>query len=79
MATVKPFKAVRATRDKVALVSSRSYDAYSPAEIGAQLDFNPFSFLHIISPNYAGREDVSLADRFAKIKETYEDFKERLS
>jgi uncharacterized protein (DUF1015 family) len=77
MATVKPFQAVRATRDKVALVSSRSYDAYSPAELGAQLDFNPYSFLHIISPNYANHEKISLNDRFKAIKSKYEEFKDK--
>ncbi len=77
MAIVKPFQAVRATRDKVALVSSRSYDAYSPAELGAQLDFNPYSFLHIISPNYANHEKISLNDRFKAIKSKYEEFKDK--
>ena len=46
MAIVKPFQAVRATRDKVALVSSKSYEAYTPAELGAKLDFNPFKDIH---------------------------------
>ena len=77
MATIKPFKAVRATRDKVALVSSRSYDAYSPAELGAQLDFNPFSFLHIINPSYSCKEKVSSADRFTAIKNKYIEFKDK--
>ncbi len=77
MATVKPFKAVRATRDKVALVSSRSYDAYTPAELGSQLVFNPYSFLHIISPSYNSRESVTTAERFAAIKNKYNEFKDK--
>jgi len=77
MAIVKPFRAVRATRDKVALVSSRSYDAYSPAELGSQLDFNPYSFLHIISPSYVSQEKVSPEERFALIKDKYQEFKEK--
>ena len=77
MATIKPFRAVRATRDKVALVSSRSYEAYSPAELGAQLDFNPFSFLHIISPHYKNPEEISNEQRFQLIRDTYNRFKER--
>ena len=77
MAKVKPFKAVRATRDKVALVSSRSYDAYSPAELGAQLNFNPFSFLHIISPSYNSKEEVTAEERFLAIKNKYSEFKEK--
>ncbi len=77
MATIKPFKAVRTTRDKVALVSSRSYDAYSHAELGAQLNFNPFSFLHIISPSYAIGEKISMEERFANIHNKYQEFKEK--
>ncbi len=76
MAIVKPFCAVRATRDKVALVSSRSYEAYSPAELGAQLDFNPFSFLHIISPSYKHHEEISSEQRFELIRDKYLEFKE---
>ncbi len=76
MAIVKPFCAVRATRDKVALVSSRSYEAYSPAELGAQLDFNPFSFLHIISPSYKHHEEISSEQRFQLIHDKYLEFKE---
>ncbi len=72
---IKPFQAVRATRDKVALVSSRSYDAYSPAELGAQLDFNPFSFLHIISPSYKNHAEVSNEQRFRQIHDNYKEFK----
>ena len=77
MAIVKPFKAIRATRDKVALVSSRPYDDYTPAELGAQLDFNPFSFLHIINPSYLNREEVSAEERFAEIKSKYNEFKKK--
>jgi len=76
MAIVKPFCAVRASRDKVALVSSRSYEAYSPAELGAQLDFNPFSFLHIISPSYHHHEEISTERRFQLIHDKYLEFKE---
>ena len=41
MAIVKPFKAVRPSRDKVALVSSKSFDAYTDKELDAKLEFNP--------------------------------------
>lgn len=76
MATIKPFRAVRASRDKVALVSSRSYEAYTPAELGAQLNFNPFSFLHIISPSYNHNQELSNEQRFELIHEKYNEFKE---
>ena len=44
MAIVQPFKGVRPSRDKVALVSSKTYEAYTTAELEAKLDFNPYIF-----------------------------------
>jgi len=76
MAIVKPFQAVRATRDKVALVSSRSYEAYSTEELASQLDFNPYSFLHIISPSYIDNKAKTIEERFETIKHTYQKFKD---
>lgn len=76
MAIVKPFKAVRPSRDKVALASSKSYEAYSPAELGAKLDFNPFSFLHVINPGYKYHQEVSGEDRFKLVHNRYLEFKE---
>ncbi len=77
MANVQPFKAIRATRDKVALVSSRSYDAYSSEELETQLQYNPFSFLHIINPSYDKSKNISAEEKFVKIKNTYEEFKNK--
>lgn len=76
MAIVKPFKAVRPSRDKVALVSSKSYEAYTPAELGAKLDFNPFSFLHVINPGYKFHQEVSGEERFQLVHNRYLEFKE---
>lgn len=76
MATVIPFKAVRPSRDKVALVSSKSYEAYTPAELGAKLDFNPYTFLHIINPGYKYHQEITGNERFQMVHERYEEFKE---
>ena len=76
MAIVKPFCAIRASRNKVTLVSSRSYETYSPAELGAQLDFNPFSFLHIVSPSYKHHEELTSEQHFQLIHDKYVEFKE---
>jgi len=76
MATVKPFRAVRAKRDKIALVSSRSYESYTDAELGAQLEFNPLSFLHIISPSYKFQHEATTDERFKMIRNRYLEFKE---
>jgi uncharacterized protein (DUF1015 family) len=76
MAKIIPFKAVRPTRDKVSLVTSRSYDEYSPAELASQLDFNPFSFLHVLNPAYVNQQKVGLEKRFKLVAQKYRDFKE---
>lgn len=76
MAIIKPFKGVRPSRDKVALVSSKSYEAYTPAELGAKLDFNPFTFLHIINPGYKYHQEISGEQRFQMVHNRYEEFKE---
>lgn len=77
MAIVKPFKAVRPSRDKVALVSSKSYEAYTPAELGAKLDFNPFTFLHIINPGYKYHQEIVGEQRFQMVHDRYLEFKEQ--
>ncbi|MFL9843922.1 DUF1015 domain-containing protein [Flavobacterium rhizosphaerae] len=75
MATIVPFKAVRPTRDKAALVTSRSYDEYSPAELASQLDYNPFSFLHVLNPAYVNQQKLSGATRFTSVNLKYQEFK----
>lgn len=78
MAKIIPFKAVRPTRDKVSLVTSRSYDEYSPAELASQLDFNPFSFLHVLNPAYVNQQKIGLEKRFKLVAQKYNDFKEEI-
>ena len=75
MSKIKPFKAVRPVADKVALVTCRTYDDYSSAELAAWLDFNPYSFLHVIHPAYANAQKVSLEKRFKAVANKYQDFK----
>jgi len=75
MAKIKPFKAVRPVPDKVALVTCRTYDDYSSAELAAWLDFNPYSFLHVIHPAYANAQKVSWEKRFKAVANKYQDFK----
>jgi len=75
MAKLIPFKAVRPSPDKVSLVTSRSYDEYSAAELASQLDFNPFSFLHILNPAYVNQQKIGLEKRFKLVAQKYNDFK----
>ena len=76
MAKIIPFKAVRPTPDKVSLVPCRAYDDYSPAELAAWLDFNPFSFLHVLNPAYVHAQKIGLEKRFKSVAHKYQDFKE---
>ena len=76
MAKIIPFKAVRPTRDKVSLVASRSYESYSKGELEARLDYNPYSFLHILNPGYKYHQDITGKDRYTLVKNRYLEFKE---
>ncbi len=77
MANIKPFKAVRASRDKVALVSTKSREIYTPEMLTAKLDFNPYTFLHVINPGYKyHKQDVSGDLRFKLVHNRYLEFKE---
>ena len=75
MAKIIPFKAVRPTADKVALVTTLAYDEYNAAELASWLDFNPFSFLHIINPAYVNQQKIDIEQRFKMVSTKYNDFK----
>jgi len=76
MAVIKPFKAIRPAADKVAFVASRSYQDYSRRELNAVLDFNPFSFLHIINPGYKYSKNVTGEERYKLVHSRYLEFLE---
>jgi uncharacterized protein (DUF1015 family) len=50
MAIVKPFKALRPSRDKVAQVSAPSYDSGNREKSYQELQSNPYSYLHVVKP-----------------------------
>lgn len=76
MAIIKPFKAIRPTKDKAFFVASRSYEEYSPEELQAVLHYNPFSFLHIINPGYKFEKHVTGQERFHLVHNRYLEFLE---
>ncbi len=76
MAKIHPFKAVRPTRDKVSLVASRSYQSYTPVERDSRMDYNPYSFLHIVNPGYKYQKEISGEDRYKLVRNRYLEFKE---
>jgi len=71
-----PFRAVRPTSDKAGLVASRPYEDYSIGELTAQLEYNPYSFLHIINPGYKFQHEITGEKRFQLVKNRYLEFKE---
>jgi uncharacterized protein (DUF1015 family) len=76
MATVLPFKALRPTNDKVHLVASRSVDGYNPSELKDKLAGNPYTFLHVINPDYEDgvRTRPGSKERLAKVKRRFKSF-----
>ena len=77
MSKIIPFKAVRPTRDKAYLLSSRPSYSYKKKHLESKLEGNPYTFLHVINPEF--REDDSTkpntVERFEKVKDKYDEFK----
>lgn len=79
MSVIHPFKAIRPTRDKAQLVSTRPLAAYRKHILRAKLDENPYTFLHIIHPE-GDKEHQSKAnsvERFEAVKNRYDSFIEQ--
>jgi len=76
MATVLPFKAIRPTNDKVHLVASRSMDGYNVSELKDKLAGNPYTFLHVINPDYddGKRTRPGSKERLIKVKRRLKEF-----
>lgn len=77
MANIIPFKAVLPGADKVSLVTSRPYEEYSAAELAAQLDYNPYAFLHVLNPLYMNLQKSTNEKRFRLVKSKYLEFREQ--
>ena len=76
MAKVIPFKAVRPTRAIVGLVASRSYQSYTVQEREARMDYNPYTFLHIVNPGYKYDKVITGEERYKLVRNRYLEFKE---
>ncbi len=74
MARIDPFRGVCPTRDKVSLVTTRSYEEYSAAELACQLQFNPLSFLHVLHPAYSGTQSSDNEKRFRTVHHQFSAF-----
>ncbi|MBO6880149.1 DUF1015 domain-containing protein [Winogradskyella sp.] len=76
MAKIIPFKAVKPTRAIVGLVAARPYQSYTVDERESRMDYNPYSFLHIVNPGYKYAQEVIGKERYRLVKNRYEEFKE---
>ncbi len=76
MATVLPFKALRPANDKVHLVASRSVDGYNTPELKDKLTANPYSFLHVINPDFNDgiKTKPGSKERLQKVKKRFKQF-----
>jgi uncharacterized protein (DUF1015 family) len=79
MAKISPFKAVRPIRNKANLVSSRPYFTYKKSILKAKLESNPFSFLHVINPEFkkGDKTKPNTIERFEAVAFEYENFKSK--
>lgn len=78
MIIIKPFKAVRPPRDKANLVASRPFYNYKKHVLTAKLKGNPFTFLHVINPEFSAenKTEPNSRARFEHVKFKYDEFKE---
>ena len=76
MAKLVPFKAVRPTRAIVGLVAARSYQSYTIDERESRMDYNPFSFLHVVNPGYKYDQVITGEERYKLVRNRYLEFKE---
>ncbi len=76
MAIVLPFKAIRPTKDKVQLVASRSVDSYTSLDLKEKLAGNPYTFLHVISPDFKDGKKTKPGspERLKKVKSRYQQY-----
>ncbi len=76
MSVIKPFKAIRPVRDKVHLVATRPYYSYKKNVLKAKLEDNPFSFLHIINPEFKStiKTKPNSLERFKLVSDSYHKF-----
>lgn len=76
MAHIVPFKAVRPPAHMAHLVASRSFVTYKPADLKRKLSENPFTFIHIINPEFGQpvKTRPNSDRRFEKVKTRYEEF-----
>ena len=76
MALIRPFRAIRPQRDKVHLVATRPYYSYKKHVLKAKMEDNPYTFLHIINPEFNQKVSTkpNSKERFKLVKNRFESF-----
>lgn len=76
MAKIIPFKAIRPIRDKAYLVSSMPAYIYPKHILEAKLESNPYTFLHVINPEFRkdDKTQPNSVERFEKVREKFDEF-----
>jgi uncharacterized protein (DUF1015 family) len=76
MAKIHPFKALRPARDKAHLVATRPVNTYEAHVLKAKLETNPYSFIHIINPDFyeKTKTEANSDSRFQSVKDKYVQF-----
>lgn len=79
MPTIQPIKGIRPTRDKVQLVASRAVNTYPRRLLNAKLEENPYTFLHIILPEFGKKNTTrpNTPDRFRLVKKKFDEFRKK--
>jgi uncharacterized protein (DUF1015 family) len=78
MAKIIPFKAIRPAADKVHLVATRSYVSYSLINLRRKLTENPYSFIHVINPEFSMNvKALKGTARFPLVRKKYLEFLEK--
>lgn len=78
-AKIIPFKAIRPVRDKAHLVATRPYYSYTKQILTAKLIHNPYSFIHIINPEFrkSDKTEPNTVARFEKVKGKFNEFRKK--
>lgn len=77
MAIIRPFKAIRAKRDKASLLTCKCSELYNDEEVKNILDTNPYSFLHVVNPAYKySKEETINIQSFKLVHNRFLEFKE---
>lgn len=76
MTKIKPFRAIRPTRDKAHLVVTKPVSSYSKTVLKARLESNPFTFIRIIHPEFdkSVKTAPNSKERFELVRKKYHEF-----